>query len=168
MVLTQKAWRLPFHQANWDTPCVRAYYHHDNAGSSKLVHGFLPRPCPQQGLEPVTGLLGQAGGHGQRTRHAGVGAADGKWGAPGAWRQPLMAHALVQFPCRGRRGVGGRVISSRDSCWAAGLGCPPRPGLSHCCQGWSWVPGTHSSSSQMTSTRRPKTCFALMFSWRWP
>jgi len=52
-------------------------------GSSKLVARPFPRPCPQCRVWSLRqGLLGQAGGLGQRTRHAGVGAANGKLGAP--------------------------------------------------------------------------------------
>lgn len=51
-------------------------------GSSKLVHEPPPDPARSRVWSLRQGLLGQAGGHGQRMRHAGVGAADGKWGAP--------------------------------------------------------------------------------------
>lgn len=62
---------------------VRAHYHHDNARKQQARARPFPRPCPQCRVWRLRqGLLGQAGGLGQRTRHAGVGAANGKLGAP--------------------------------------------------------------------------------------
>lgn len=101
----------------------------------------LPTVQNPQGVELVIRLLGQLGGH------AGAGAADGREGGALSLETALVAHASVTVPAKaGRGGQGLGTISSSCSCWAQGLGHPPRPGLSHCSLGWSWVRGTRSSS----------------------
>lgn len=58
-----------------------------------------------------------------------------------------IAHTLAAAHEEARRtGVGrSRAEPNSRSCSAEGVGYPRGLGLSHCCLGWSWVPGTHSS-----------------------
>lgn len=124
MVLTQKAWRLPFHQANWDTPCVRAYYHHDNAGKQQARARTSPRPCPQQGLEPVTGAAWA--GWRPRPENTPCGSRGGRREVGGALslETALMAHASVTVSAEAGGGGVGESFLAGTAAGLRGWGVP--------------------------------------------
>lgn len=120
-----------------------------------------PLPPPGGGLQggaecPPLGGSGGPGAQGGPGMQE-LGAWDGRErGAQSSDPAPVV-HACSQS--LGWAGLGGAAgtTSSSHSCWAAGAGRPPGRGPSRCCRGWSWVPGTHSSSRRWSprGARRP-------------
>lgn len=128
--------------------------------------GKAASPCPHPGggckagrsAPPLGGLVVLEHREGQACRSWGRGTGGNV--EPRARIQPLWctpAHSL--WAGLGWAGLGGAAgtTSSSHSCWAAGAGRPPGRGPSRCCRGWSWVPGTHSSSRRWSprGARRP-------------
>lgn len=110
-----------------------------------------PRTClyrrvPGPGLG--AGAARAAGGRGEETAMRAVrGSRQPAGGGGGALSSEtaLVAQASVTLPAKAGEGGGGYHLSSY-SCWAGAAGRPPGRGLSRCCRGWRWGPGTRSFS----------------------